>query len=354
MLKRIALATLTAGLLAGAAAPPSPVRVMTVALTRPGAVLTLSGTVQARTLADLAFRVAGKVVARPIEIGDHVRAGQILACLDPADLQLSEQASQAALQAAEADAANARADLARYEALGRTSAAYLASQYDRRVSASRMANARLVQAQRQFALAHDQSGYGSLRADADGVITALPVQVGQVVTAGQAVASLAHTDQTEIWVDVPENRLADVRRAGDVTVSLWAAPDQVLQGKVREIGALADPATRTFTVKLSVAGTPPDLLSLGMTATVRFGLGGPSVALLPASALTDDAGHPAVWVLDVPTQRAHLRPVGIASYTGDGTVVVRSGLKEGEKIVTAGTAQIGPDMALVAWQGTSR
>ena len=172
--------------------------------------------------------LAAEVVGRPVEIGDHVRAGQMLARLDPADLQLSEQASQAALQAAEADAANARADLARYIALGRSSAAYLASQYDRRVSASRMADARLVQAQRQFALAHDQSGYGSLRADADGVITALPVQVGQVVTAGQTVASLAHTDQTEIWVDVPENRLADIRRAGAVTVSLWAAPIRIL------------------------------------------------------------------------------------------------------------------------------
>ena len=354
MLRRIALATLIAGFLVGAAAPPSPVRVTTVALTKPGAALTLSGTVQARTLADLAFRIAGKIVARPIEIGDHVHAGQILARLDPADLLLSEQASQAALQAAVADAANARADLARYQALGRTSAAYLASQYDRRISASRMAEARLVQAQRQFALAHDQSGYGNLRADADGVITALPVQVGQVVTAGQTVASLAHTDQTEIWVDVPENRLNDVRNAGEVTVTLWAAPDQTFRGKVREIGALADPATRTFAVKLSVANAPLNLLALGMTAAVCFGLGGANVAVIPATALTDDAGHPAVWVLDGPTQRAHLRPVTIASYTGDGTVVIAAGLNAGESVVTAGTAQITSNTALVAWKGAAR
>ena len=160
---------------------------------------------------------AGKVVERQAEIGDHVRAGQVLARLDPADLRLSEQAAQAALVAAQADAANTKADLARYDGLGRGSPAYLPSEYDRRVTAAfRMAAARLIQAERQVALAHDQSSYGSLLADADGVITALPVQVGQVVAAGQTVASLAHTNQTEIVVDVPENRLAEIRSAGDV------------------------------------------------------------------------------------------------------------------------------------------
>ena len=352
-MRRYAL-LLSAALLIAAGEPPRPVRVTTVTMVQAGLPLVLSGTVQARTLADLAFRVGGKVIERQAEIGDHVHAGQVLARLDPADLRFSEQAAQAALAAAQADAANTKADLARYDGLGRTSPAYLPSEYDRRVSAARMAAARLVQAERQVALAHDQSIYGSLLADADGVITALPVQVGQVVAAGQTVASLAHTDQTEVVVDVPENRLAEVRAAGDVTISLWAAPDVVLHGRVREVGALADPATRTFTVKVSVAQRPDNGMALGMTASVRFATGGPPVALLPATALADQAGHPAVWVLDTTAHQAHLRPVQLAGYAQDGSMVVASGLEPGEQVITAGTGQIEPGMALTAWAGAAR
>ena len=341
-------------LLAAAGNPPRPVRVAPVTLVQPGLALTLSGNVQARTLADLAFRVGGKVIERPVDVGDHVHAGQMLARLDPADLRLSEQAAGAALQAAQADAANAKADLARYDALGHSSPAYLPSEYDRRVAASRMADARLVQAERQSALAHDQSGYGSLLADADGVITALPVQTGQVVAAGQTVASLAHTDQTEIVVDVPENRLPDVRSAGEVAISLWAAPGATLRGHVREIGAIADPATRTFAVRVTIDDPPPTLLALGMTATVRFTAGGPKVAVLPAGALTDKGGQPAVWVLDPVSQHAQLRQVQIAGYGADGSVAIGSGLAAGELVVTAGTGAIDPGMALTVWQGATR
>ena len=338
----------------GAGDPPRPVRVATVALAPPQTELIYSGTIQARTLADLAFRVGGKIVARPVEVGDHVRAGQVLAQLDFADLQLSEESAAAALEAAQADAANARADLARYDALGRNSPAYLPSEYDKRVAASRMAVARLAQAARQLSLARDQRAYGALTADADGIVTALPAQVGQVVTAGQVVASLAHSAETEVVVDVPENRLADIRAARDVTLSLWAAPGEVLHGRVREVGALADPASRTFAVRVSVLDAPPGLLALGMTAAVNFGGSGAPVARLPASALTDSAGRPAVWVFDPALHRAALRPVEVAGYGADGSVLIRAGLAAGEQVVTAGVSEIEPGMALAAWAGAAR
>eukprot|EP01037_Dinobryon_pediforme_P001488 gene1488-1510_t len=284
--------------------PPRPVRVIDVVMAPQPRHLVFSGTVQARTQAELGFRVAGKVIARPVEVGDHVKSGQILAQLDQADLILSEQVAEAALQAAIADQVNARADFARYEQLGRKSPAFIAAEYDKRSAASRMADARVVQAQRQLALAHSQNGYGVLTADADGVVTALPVQTGQVVAAGQTVAMLAHTGAIEIVADVPENRLADVRAADNVSIGLWAAPDQPLHGRVREIGALADPASRTFAVKVSVFDAPKALLELGMTATVGFDRPSPPLARLPASALTDKDGTPAVWVLNVQSQRA--------------------------------------------------
>jgi RND family efflux transporter MFP subunit len=334
---------------------PVPVRVAPVVFTPQKSVLALSGSVQARTLADLAFRVGGKVVDRPVEIGDHVDAGQVLARLDEADLKLSFEAAQNALQSAIADAANARADFSRYERLGRDSSAFLPSQYDHRLSAARMADARLLQASRQVALAKDQLNYGTLRADADGVITALPVQVGQVVAAGQTVASLAHTAQTEVVVDVPENRLPEVRKAVRVDISLWADPEHKLTGRVREIGAQADAASRTFAVKVTVLDTPPNLLELGMTATVRF-VSPPRtpVAILPATAITDRNGAPAVWVFHPRAQHAMLQSVKVAGYGGDGSVAIASGLSPGEQVVTAGASEIDPNMHLVAWAGAAR
>jgi RND family efflux transporter MFP subunit len=318
-------------------------------------VLTLSGSVQARTLADLAFRIGGKVVERPVEVGDHVRAGQVLARLDQADLELSFDAAQSALQSAIADAAKARADFSRYEQLGRTSPAFLASEYDSRLSATRMADARLLQAQHQAALAKDQLNYGTLTADADGVITALPVQVGQVVGTGQTVASLAHTAQTEVVVDVPENRLPEVRNAAGIEIGLWADPDHELTGRVREIGAQADAASRTFAVKVTVFDPPPNLLALGMTATVRF-VAPPRapVAILPGTAITDRNRAPAVWVFDPKAQQAALRSVTIAGYGGDGSVAIASGVADGEQVVTAGASEIDPGMRLVAWAGAAR
>jgi RND family efflux transporter MFP subunit len=345
-------------LLAGsaiAAAPPRPVRVEAVTLTAEEHVLTLSGSVQARTQADLAFRVGGKVVARPVEVGDKVHAGQELARLDPQDLQLQMQVQLNAVQAADADAAQARAELTRYQALGARSPAYMASEYDRRLAASRMADARLAQAARQYTLAHDQTAYGTLAADADGVVTALPVQVGQVVAAGQTVATVAHAAGVEVAVDVPENRLADVRAAQLVAITLWSAPDTVLHGRVREIGALADPASRTFAVRITVLDAPPGRLALGMTATVRLAapVGG-TVALLPATALTDQDGKPAVWVLDPERERAERRLVTVAGYREDGEVAVSDGLRAGDQVVTAGAALLDPDMPVVAWAGASR
>ncbi len=350
----LAIAFLIAARAAAAREPARPVRVQTVVLMQSRPALTASGTVQARTQADLAFRVGGKVVARPVEVGDTVRAGQVLAQLDPADLQLSQEAASAAVQAAEADSENTQADVRRYASLGRSSPAYLPSEWDKRTAAMRMADARLAQAHRSLSLAQDQRTYGALTADADGIVTALPVQVGQVIAAGQAVAAVAHTAEVEVVADVPENRLADVRAVHDVAITLWAVPGTTLHGRVREVGALADPASRTFAVKVSVLDVPPGVLALGMTATVSFGLAGPPVAPLPPGALTDMAGKPAVWVLDPATQRAALRPVELAGYGPDGSLLVRAGLKAGEQVVTAGVQGLDPNMKLTAWAGAAR
>jgi RND family efflux transporter MFP subunit len=194
-----------------------------------------------------------------------------------------------------------------------------------------------------------------LTADADGVITALPAQVGQVVASGQTIAALARTDEIEVVVDVPENRLAHVRTAKEVNIKLWADPDRVLSGRIREIGAQADASSRTFTIKLTVLEPPPGLLALGMTAIVTFLAPAPApVAIVPGTALTHRNGAAAVWVYDPARGRASLRPVTVSNYGPDGTVAIASGLDPDEQVVTAGVTEIDSEMRLTLWTGKSR
>ena len=334
-------------------AAPRPVRVQAVTFTAPRATLTYSGTVQARRQADLAFRVGGKIIARSVDLGARVQAGDVLARLDPADLVLAAESAQNAMAAAAADATNARLEFQRYENLGRASPSFLASERERRVAANMMANARLAQAQRQYALALSQKNYGTLFADADGVVVGLPVEVGQVVSPGQTVMTVAQTGETEVLVDLPENRLPELRAADEIAVVPWSDPSRSFAGQVREIAARADPASRTFAVRIAVQA-PGEQLALGGTATVRLtGRGAGPVAVLPASALGDCDGKPCVWVLDEGQSRATPRPVTVAAYQED-HVAIAAGLQAGEQVVTAGVTQLDPNLTVVAWGGAQR
>lgn len=332
--------------------PPRPVRVQTVRFQPGQQSVTYAGTVQARVQANLGFRVPGKVIARLVDVGDHVTAGQVLARLDPTDARLAVEADIQAVRAADAEAVNARAEFQRYQRLGRFSPAYIASEYDRRQAAADGAEAHLAQAQRQLALARDQLAYTQLQADADGVITDLKLEPGQVVAAGQTVITLAHTAETEVALDVPENRLPDIRAADGIEIRLWSQPGRALPGWVREIGALADPMSRTFAVKVTILGKAP---GLGMTASVRFSHdGGRRIARLAASAVVSVNGVPSVWVLDEATHRATAHPVTIAAWLGDGEVAIAGGVPEGAQVVTAGASQLDAAMPVTAWAGAIR
>jgi RND family efflux transporter MFP subunit len=349
---RTAFLGFAALLTVAADAPPRPVRVQPVVLTPSEQNLTYSGVIAARVQADLAFRVGGKIIERLVNPGEGVKAGQVIARLDPADLRISLASVGQSVASAEADAMNARADMQRYERLGRASPAFLPSEYDRRQATLLGAEARLAQARHQLALARDQLTYAELRADADGVITAVPIQVGQVVQAGQTIAGLAHSAEIEAVVDVPENRLPDIRESRSIAVTLWSAPQTVLHGRLREVGALADASSRTFAVRITVLDPPPGGLPLGATAAVRFARNvGAPVALLPSTALIDQDGKPAVWVLDPKAEHAALRQVQVAAILGDDLVAISAGLQPGEQVVTAGAHALRPDMRLAAWPG---
>lgn len=294
-----------------------------------------TGEVRARYEVDLAFRVGGKIAARLVDSGMTVKAGQALARLDPADLQLSRQAAAALVAAAESEFTTASSERERYaELLGKRFVSQAA--FDAKENAFRSAKARLEQAQAQSQISGNQAAYGTLAAENDGVITSVLADAGQVVSAGQAVFRMARPEEKEVAIAVPESRLAELRAAQQISVNLWAQPDAFLKGELRELAAAADPATRTYAARIRIVDPPPSV-ELGMTARVIVGASSASPIVVPLTAVVDSGKGPEVWVIQ--DGKATPRTVLIERFREDGAVLA-GGLQPGELVILSGQRRL--------------
>jgi RND family efflux transporter MFP subunit len=294
------------------------------------------GVVRARYETDLGFRVASKIVARLVNVGDRVREGDVIARLDPRDLQLQVESAQAELTAATSNLAQAAVDELRFAGLKSRGYAPVAD-YDRKKAAKDEAEGRMERAQRSLDLARNQLRYAELRADADGVITATLAEPGQVVAVGQAVVRLAHCGETEAVVALPETWLGEAR-ASQATIRLWSAPKRQFAARLRELSPQADATTRTYAARFTIED-PDDTVALGMTATVTLShAADASVAKLPLSALLNRGAGPSVYVVD-DSGEIEVRPVTVASFTED-TALISSGVNSGDRVVTLGVQKL--------------
>ncbi len=297
-----------------------------------------SGEVRPRYETNLSFRLAGKIVARNVEVGGLVKKGDVLARVDPEDQQLNARSAQSQLAAVKSEYEQSKAELQRYTDLYKKEFISKA-EFDRWQNAFNVAKARLEQAQAQLAVTRNQTGYTELVADHAGVVTAILIEVGQVVAAGQTVMKLARTDDREIVISIPENRLTELSAAREIAISLWAEPSKTYKGKVREVSPSADPVTRTYAAKISVLDADP-AMKLGMTANVYLrGVQRTVAVMLPATALFQDNGHAAVWVVDKASSQVKLVPVEVGEYVED-RVAVMSGLTPGDMVVRAGVHKL--------------
>ncbi|QDF95969.1 efflux transporter periplasmic adaptor subunit [Azoarcus sp. DD4] len=343
MKRKSAMAVLVTLSLTACSPPAPPQAVLPTVLVRSvgkaggaAAMQVYTGEVRARFESDLGFRIGGKLVERRVDVGAVVRRGQVLARLDPQDAELAAAAAVAQVAAAEADVALARAELERAQGL-RARNFISASALDTRSSAHDAAAARLRQARAQAATARNQAGYAELVADSDGVVTGQAAEVGQVVAVGQAVFRLARPGEREVLIHAPENRVRQLVPGVKAVVRLWSVPDQAYPGVVREVTPMADAATRTFAVRVSVPAADA-ALQLGATATAAFATDSADTVVLPGAALSRDAGRDVVWLVD---GDGIVRPqaVDVIAYREDGAVL-RANLPDAARVVVAGVHKL--------------
>jgi membrane fusion protein, multidrug efflux system len=349
------------------------VRTETVAASEVNAAWSLAAEVRPRTETRLSFRVGGKLLERPVQVGDIVKKGQLIARLDPQDLKLAEDAAQAGVNVAQAQLDAARNDWQRAQDLLRQGFISQA-EFDRRDAAWKSIQAQVSQAQAQHRLQSNQSQHTVLRADAAGVVTAVEAEPGMVIAAGQGVIRVAQAGEQDIVFQVPEDQWDAARsllgRRGAVGVSLWSeagkapaasgsqagAREARRPATVREVAAVADPATRTFLVKAElVPQKGVKAPALGQTATVTLKAPGASARpaiSLPMSAVFERQGRSTVWVLDGTALTLKAQAVELGAPSGPRVTVV-AGLQAGQEVVTAGVHTLADGLKVRRYEAPS-
>ncbi|WP_371381381.1 efflux RND transporter periplasmic adaptor subunit [Sporomusa aerivorans] len=297
-----------------------------------------SGEVRGRYEKQLSFQVSGKVIRRNVELGSVVNPGDILLEIDARDIVQTVNAGAAQVYSAESQLKLAENNLKRYQELYEQQA-ISRTQYEQYQNAYDAALAAVQQTSAQYAQGSNQLGYSSLAADCAGIIAAVNVEAGQVVSAGQTVLTLVQAGEQEVEIYIPEHRIEELRKAASVQITFWALPGAKVEGAIREVAPVADKATRTYKVRISLKNPPPEV-KLGMTATVTAAgtSAAQKAAYIPLAALYQSGDTPQVWVVN--NGAVGLKPVKTGAVADDKVQVL--GLAEGEIIVTAGVHKLSP------------
>lgn len=327
-------------LLAACNATPSeyqdirPVRTTVLHNAQAASLQVYAGEIRARYEIPLSFRVAGKISARLVEVGQQVQAGQDIARLEPSDYGLEASAKRAQLAGAESDLRQQELDLNRYRELLQQQFISQA-EFDRRQNGVNVAREKVKQAQADLGVSSNRTQYTRLSADQAGIISEVYAEAGQVVQAGQAVARLAIPSEKEVKISIPESRLAHFKQATAFQVRLWSR-DKVYQGKLRELAPQADPQARTYSARIQILN-PDQEIALGMSASVAHVSSSTekTAFAIPLTALLAEKQQQSVWVLDGKNLTVKKRAVQVQRLEQQ-QVWISQGLQAGEEIVTAG------------------
>ena len=316
-----------------------PVRTIVVEERAAGETVSLTGTVQAQTEINFAFRIDGRLVERNVDVGDTVTPGQLLARLNPENEESSLQSARAQLTAARGSLVEVRNNYERQKSMVERQLTSRAA-FDQAVASLQRAESAVTSAQANVALAENRLSYTRLVADAGGIVVAVGAESGEVVAAGRMVVQIAREDGRDAVFDVPAAVKDAAPQSPEITVTLTSDPKVTAKGRVREVSPQADAVTGTFRVRVGLI-EPPAGLRLGSTVVGRMAGDSTPVISVPGSALVRQGDQPAVWVVDPETSTVALRNIIIDSHSAT-QLVVAAGLAPGDVVVTAGVQALHP------------
>jgi len=316
-----------------------PVRTLTIEKRAAGSSVTITGNVQAQNEVNQSFRIDGRLIERLVDVGDTVKAGQLIARLDPQNEESGLQAARAQLSAAQARLVEARSSYERMRDLVAEDAVSRA-QYDQAEALRKTAESGVEAAQSQLALAQNRLSYTRLFANVAGVVTVRGPEPGEVVSPGRMIVQVAREGARDALFDVPVQVKNAAPKNPDIRVTLASDPSVSAAGRVREVAPRADPVTGTFAVRVRLID-PPAAMRLGSTVTGRMTLDAEPAIEIPATALVRSNGKTAVWVVDPAAKTVSQREIGVGASAAS-TVQVASGLANGDVVVTAGVQALRP------------
>jgi len=316
-----------------------PVRVVTIAPQAAGQSASLTGTVQAQAEVNYSFRIDGRLIRRPVNVGDELKPGQLIAELDPSNEQSNMQSARAQFDAAQARLIEQRNAYARQKQL--LDHGFISrGAFEQTEANLHSAESALRSARSQVELAQNRLSYTRLASDAGGSVASVGAEPGEVLPAGRTVVQVARKGGRDAVFDVPA-RMRDAAPANpEVIVALTSDPQVSAKGRVREVAPRADPVTGTFRVRVGLIDPPPGL-RLGSTVTGRILLERAAGVQIPASALVRSGEQTAVWVFDPKAGTVSLHPIDVGSYDSN-HVSVAAGLGPGDIVVTAGVQVLYP------------
>jgi len=318
---------------------PRPVRTVTIEKSEAGVPVVLTGRIEALDEASLGFRLSGRMTERAVNTGDRVESGQLLGRLEALNELNALTAAKANVAAAQAKLTQVRNHFERQQTLlaqGWTTRA----NFDQAERERLTAEAQLDASQAQLNSAHDQVDFTELKADAEGIVTAIGAEPGEVVQAGQMIVRLARHGGRDAIFDVPAQVLRSAPTDRALDVHLADDSSVTATGRVREVSPQADPVTRTFQVKVGLTD-PPENMRLGSTVIGTLQTDAVPMIEIPSSALTEFNGHPAVWIVDPKELTVEIRNVDVLRFD-PATVTISQGLDTGDVVVTAGVQALHP------------
>jgi RND family efflux transporter MFP subunit len=331
--------------------PPRPV-LSVIAKSTAASSLSLPGTVQPKIETQLGFRMLGRLIARNVSVGDLVKKGDVVAAIDPLSLELAVRSSQSDLANSQAQLANAASSEQRQQTLADAHSGSEAA-LEEAQQANRSAIAAVGKAQANLDKAEEQLTYAKLLAEFDGVVTATSAEVGQVVSAGANVVTIARPDERDAVIDIPEASFQGLEPGSRFEVSLQLDPAIKANGVVREIAPEAEATTRTKRTKITLIN-PPEAFRLGSVITATASVPEKPVIMLPFSAILVKDGKPNIWRVDSAGAKVVLQPVTLAGDLVEGaTANIVEGINPGDRIVVAGVHKLTDGQAIRIDQGSN-